>query len=290
MKTALIDIGSNTIRLVIYDEKKEIKNTAVYAGLISDVYEGEISQEGIFKIVSALRSMKKTANEYSCDEIYAFATASLRDISDKDGLCDFIYQATGIKIDIISEQKEAYYDYMGLRSIYDDENCVAFDLGGGSCQIIVCEKNSPREVKSFKIGSQRLCDCFVSEVLPNEDECGAIRRCVRRAVSDMVLLKGIGCSRVFAMGGAVFALTKLKRECLQSDGEYLTKDDLEKITHLSHEKIEAIVPKRLKTVIPAAYTMLEILEYTGAERIIATPVGVRDGILEEKLSEKAKNA
>ena len=88
MKTALIDIGSNTIRLVIYDGKKEIKNTAVYAGLISDVYEGEISQEGIFKIVSALRSMKKTANEYSCDEIYAFATASLRDISDKDGLCN----------------------------------------------------------------------------------------------------------------------------------------------------------------------------------------------------------
>lgn len=290
MKTALIDIGSNTIRLVIYENNKEIKNTAVYAGLISDVSDGKISPEGIFKIISALNSMKKTATEYECGDIYAFATASLRDISDKDGLCGCIYESTGIKIEIISAEKEAYYDFLGLKSVLNIDSGAAFDLGGGSCQIIVFEKNLPRESASFKIGSQRLYDEFVSGVIPSEEEIGAVRRYVRRCISDMALLKGIGCEKIYAMGGAVFALCALKEKYFPSGSSCLTKNDFKNIMTLSEDKIKAVVPKRLKTVIPAAATMLEILNYTAAEQICATGAGVRDGILAEKTDGMAKNA
>ena len=289
MKTALIDIGSNTIRLVVYDGAKEIENVADYAGLISDVSEGEISAEGIFKIVCALNRMKKIALEHECDNIYAFATASLRDISDKDGLISYIYENTGINMEIISAEREAQYDFLGIRSICTDENGVAFDLGGGSCQIIVYEKNFPRESASFKIGSRKLYDEFVGGVLPSDEEKIKISRFVRRSISDMPILKGFSDGKeIYAMGGAVFALCSLAKKYFSLNENVLDEKILCKICTLTESEITTVVPKRLNTVIPAALTMTELIKYSTASRIVATSVGVRDGILSDKFGQKTK--
>jgi len=118
MRIALIDIGSNTIRLVVYDGDKEIENTADHAGLVAEVSEGKITPAGISKLTTALVSMKKRAIELGSEKIYAFATASLRDIEDKEGLISFIEETSGIKIEIISGESEAMYDYVVNRD-YD---------------------------------------------------------------------------------------------------------------------------------------------------------------------------
>lgn len=282
MPIALIDIGSNTIRLVIYDNGQEVLNVANHANLIADVSGGQLSAEGLGKIVSVLNQMKKKASLYNCKELYAFATASLRDIADKEGLCTVIKELTGIEIEIISGDREAMYDYIGLKKKNAVTDGAAFDLGGGSCQLFVYETGKIREFKSLKIGSLKLHGQFVSGNIPDMEESGRIKRFVRKELSSLALLKNVGCSTIYAMGGAAFALGSLSSKYFGGNGTDLSFETLSKITELTEEQITGVCPKRLKTVIPASLTMLEIMAYSGVDNIQVTEAGVRDGILAEK--------
>jgi len=279
MRIALIDIGSNTIRLVVYDGDKEIENTADHAGLVAEVSEGKITPAGISKLTTALVSMKKRAIELGSEKIYAFATASLRDIEDKEGLISFIEETSGIKIEIISGEAEAMYDYYGIRSIYNEKNGVAFDLGGGSCQIILFRYGTVREFLSMPIGSLRLYSDIVSDILPDDEEINRIARVVRKNLSNMPLVKNEGFKKIYAMGGAAHALAAISQKCFGADGKTLGRELLLKICAMSAAEIQAVEPKRVKTIVPAALTIMEIMDYVQAEEILVTPAGVRDGVL-----------
>jgi len=276
MRVSLIDIGSNTIRLVIYEDGREILNVANHANLISAVRNGEMSVEGLSKLVSCLKEMKSKIKEYKCEDIYAFATASLRDISDKESLCNCVKELTGIEMNIISGEEEAIYDYLGLKKVHGEESGMAFDLGGGSCQIIVYENGEVKGHKSLKIGSLKLYGDFVSGLLPDEEEKKKIAAHVKEQLSCLEYAKNAGCEKIYAMGGAAYALMQLSEKYFA--GEKLSVNTLEKITELSESEILAVCPKRLKTVIPAAVTVIEILKFSESSYLYPTTAGVRDGI------------
>ena len=90
MKIGVIDIGSNTIRLAVYDSEtlEVIKDGVNYAGLIAYVDRNEISEEGKRVLCSGVEEMREVAEGEECEKIIAFATASLRDITDPQSLID----------------------------------------------------------------------------------------------------------------------------------------------------------------------------------------------------------
>lgn len=284
MVNALIDIGSNTIRLVVYDGYKEIENYADYAGLISYVSNGEISPVGIGKIIKALLGMKKRAEALGAESIYAFATASLRDITDKEGLVSFVKDATGIKIEIITGESEAYYDYLGLKKINGIDNGAAFDLGGGSCQVMVFRKGKVEGAVSLPLGGLKLHSEFVKGNIPSMAEREQISEYAKSNVDCFKPFINCGFSHLYAMGGSVFALDSLAKVYIGEDYR-LDSETLKQLCTLSEEQICSVVSKRLKSVIPAAIVMVELLAASGAEEILITPAGVRDGILFSRLSE-----
>lgn len=283
MINALIDIGSNTIRLVVYEGFKEIENYADYAGLIADVSNGEISPVGIGKITKALLGMKKRAEALGATNIYAFATASLRDIEDKESLVSFIKVATGIEIEMISGEAEAYYDYLGLKKVNNIYDGAAFDLGGGSCQIMVFKNDKVEGAVSLPLGGLKLHTGFVKGNIPSSDEREQLAEYVKSKVLSFKSLTNCGFSQLYAMGGSVFALSNLAKVYF-GDDSILNSETLTKLCNLTEEQIVRIVPKRLKSVVPAAIVMLELLEVSGAEEIVITTAGVRDGILFSKFS------
>ena len=284
MKNALIDVGSNTIRLVVYDGFKEIENYADHAGLIADVSDGEISPVGIAKIVRSLGEMKKKANALGADNIYAFATASLRDITDKEGLVCLVKAATGIEIEIISGDKEAYYDYLGLKMINNLTEGIAFDLGGGSCQLLAFAEENIRGFVSLPLGGLKLHRDFVKGNIPDSYEMSEISAFARNKISDFTPFENCGFEKLYAMGGSVFTLYNLAKEYFGSEAE-LTAETLKKICTLSEDRIYAVAPKRLRSVIPAALVMIELLEFSGAKEIVISVAGVRDGVLYSRFSD-----
>ncbi len=284
MKNALIDIGSNTIRLVVYDGYNETENYADYAGLIADVSEGEISPVGIGKIVKSLTDMKSRAIELGAENIYAFATASLRDINDKESLISLIKSATGIDLEIITGEEEAYYDYLGLKCVNNLTDGIAFDLGGGSCQLMVFRNDEVEGSVSFPLGGLKLHTDFVKDNLPTEFEMEKISEFAISKVKTFDAFKNCGFNKLYAMGGSVFGLNSLIKEYFGSDSK-LTAETLKKVCSLSEQQIFAVAPKRLKSLIPAALVMIILLEISGANEITITQAGVRDGILFSKFTD-----
>ncbi len=279
MINALIDIGSNTIRLVVYDGEKEIYNHADYAELIKEVSGGKITENGVLKLCKSLMSMKVKSKAYRAKSIYAFATASLRDIEDKNALIKQIKEVTGIDIEIISSEKEAYYDFLGIKSLKNASEGLAFDLGGGSCQLMSFSDGEVKETVSLPIGSLKLHSLFVNNVLPATEEAEKIADFTKNQLNCLKQFNGYEV--IYGMGGAVFALSALSAEYFE--GSAICMETLEKLTKLSVDEINAVAPKRIKTVIPAAITMMSILRLSGAKVITPVEASVRDGIIYEMM-------
>lgn len=280
MRIGIIDIGSNTVRLAVYDSDtlKVIENGVNYAGLIAYVDKGAISDEGFRVLCDAILEMKRICENCLCDKICAFATASLRDISDKDRLLQNIKNQTGILIEIVSGEREAELDYRGLLSNYDVKDGAVFDLGGGSAQVITFQNGKVITHISKKIGALKLYKEFVRGVFPTQAEEERIREYVK---GQLLELESKGYTCVFAMGGAASSLKKLSRAILGIECDEFSISDLKAFSEISENIINSVIPERLYTIKPALIVIDEICKSLQTEKIKVTTCGVRDGMIAE---------
>ena len=142
MKEAVIDIGSNSMRLTVYEvEEKNFKilfKEKFMAGLAGYVENGCISEEGIQRACNGLLEFKNTLKLLSLDEcVHVFATASLRNIVNTDDAVAQIKEKTGFDLDIISGEEEAVLGYMGVMQEIAVSEGVFVDIGGASTEITI---------------------------------------------------------------------------------------------------------------------------------------------------------
>lgn len=112
----MIDIGSNTIRMVVYrvtdGTLHPVLNKKYATGLVSYINgKGRMSKEGIHKAVEILRELKEVAGQIHLQEVFPFATASLRNITNTEEVRQAIQAGTGFSVRVLSGQEEATFDY-----------------------------------------------------------------------------------------------------------------------------------------------------------------------------------
>lgn len=187
-KHAVIDIGSNTIRTVIYaldrehNTARELISERDFTGIIAYVKYGQLCEAGRLRLVEVLRRMKEFCDIANCKNISCFSTASLRDADDIEEIRERVKNETGIDIRPLSAEEEALYDLEGLRYANVSPTGTGLDLGGGSCQIFRYNENGFAASKSMKIGCLTMSDAFVHGIFPTKHEAKKIRDKVRRAL------------------------------------------------------------------------------------------------------------
>lgn len=146
MKYAVIDVGSNTVRLCVYDvlcsEKRKFKtimNRKIMAGLAAYIVDGAFSDEGIAEAILAVKKCIKRASYLSPDRIDVFATAVLRNISNSAQAIAAIEQGAGCSISLLSNADEAHLGFVGASSRGTLDDGALIDIGGGSTEITVIE-------------------------------------------------------------------------------------------------------------------------------------------------------
>ena len=135
-KYAVIDIGSNTVRMVVYAVEENDTFHALFSkkytlGLAGYVQDGVMSQEGIHRLCGVLIECRMLLSQFEMERSFVFATASLRNIQNTREAADQIFLMTGFSVDVISGQAEAYLDYYGVMVEAPLENGLLFDIGGG---------------------------------------------------------------------------------------------------------------------------------------------------------------
>lgn len=296
MKEAVIDIGSNSMRLTVYEvEEKKFKilfKEKFMAGLAGYVENGCISEEGIQRACNGLLEFKNTLKLLSLDEcVHVFATASLRNIVNTDDAVAQIKEKTGFDLDIISGEEEAVLGYMGVMQEIAVSEGVFVDIGGASTEITVFKDHELFFSKSFRIGSLKLYKDCVKKILPGKGSLKRIEKAIDEALSGDVdsftKQKQLVCT-----GGTARAVLKLAKflELVSENERTLLIAHMDKIKEvlLADEKQAAdvilkVVPERIHTIIPGFLILYSIAVEFQVEKIMVCNYGVREGYLCQKV-------
>ena len=214
----IIDIGSNTMRLNIYeylDNQVYLmiskKITAGLAGYVNK--NGHLTKKGINVAISSLKEFQMILNHIDVEETYAFATASLRNINNSYEATKAIEEKSGFDIELITGEEEATLGYVGASMILTLDDGLLIDIGGGSTELVLYENGEIKTATSLPFGSLSLSNKYVAEFLPNEKEILRIRNHVLKqlkSVSNAITPENN--KLICGVGGTVRAARKLNNE------------------------------------------------------------------------------
>ena len=295
MKQAVIDIGSNSIRLTLYETQGENFNILfrekIMAGLAGYVENGALSAEGIECACAGLLTFQSILQTLEIDHISVFATASLRNISNTEQALSVIRAATGYSVEVISGENEALFGYAGAMQELHLTGGAFLDIGGASTEIVTFDEGAPVDFASFPIGSLSLYRRCVKKILPGEGSLKRLRQVISEtfdvsagALAPRPLLVGVG--------GTARAALKLAQHYYKSseDCRSITAEQLDGLcTFLcSGEKrasdlILRLEAERIHTLIPGVLILQHIFHLFQAQQLVISKYGVREGYLCQKI-------
>jgi exopolyphosphatase / guanosine-5'-triphosphate,3'-diphosphate pyrophosphatase len=295
---AVIDLGSNTFRLVVFDGGEDgwhqplvERSEPVRIGADLDDL-GCLSPLRAAHALEALRCFEvccRTAG-VSPERIDAVATSAIREARDGDTFVRRAREATGLPIRVLSAAEEAHYAYVAAVSSTSLEDGLVLDLGGGSLELVEVRGRRPRATASWPLGTVRVTEQFLAGDGPAAPAVmGALREHVRRELVAAPWVRA-GQERIVGVGGTVRTLAtaairaaELERESVQ--GFLLTRealaallDKLAALPPAERDRIPGIKRSRRELVLGGAVVLQTVLEATGAAGIEATRAGLREGI------------
>lgn len=299
MLQAIIDIGSNTLRLVVYkidgQRCEQVMKKKHLVGLAAFLKNGVMQQEGIERVCEVLSEYKKFLDGFGIKNVAAFTTAALRNAKNSREAVTEIVSRTGIDVRVITGEEEAEYDFIGsTHNLKDDEGLIV-DIGGASTEVVYFKERKIVLKTSLIIGSLSLQSNFVEGILPSKDEIKEMRAYARDVVESAEELTEIRHAHICGIGGT------FKGGCALYNRHYGEdkKSDL-----LDAQKLAALVDcyaleenldedtlidlfttcaDRLHTIIPGLIIADAVAERFDAKTIVYSDSGVREGYIYKEL-------
>lgn len=278
----VIDIGSNTVRGVVYRGLTANKESIAFkSGILEETKNGLLTETGVKNLTESIEKTLEYFLENQCTRTFAFATSAMRDVENFPELKNRIKNTTGVEIELISGALEAEYDYLALKSISGNPSGVGIDLGGGSAQIVSFNEGGVLEAESFPIGVKRIKHEFSRSTIPTPDELDKINQHIFRTLSAITARS----KTVWFMGGTAKAVSAASGSLFKKS--ILTPALLDELFAILSEDtalLKSIFPKRYDTIPVGIAVMKAIAVYLGAETLQVTDVGVRDGYIAAKFN------
>ena len=313
MKLAAIDIGSNSIHIVIVravkgqhidiiDREKEV--TRLGSGTL---IERRLSKEAIDRAVITLRRFKQMAVANKVDLIITTATAAVREAHNADKFIERVQKEVGLEVHLLPGVEEARLIALAVSEVTDFQNSRAliFDIGGGSTEFIISEGEEPLLLLSLKLGSVRLTEQFITTDPISDKErenlITTIRSDLARAVSQ---IKEVGFDFVVGTSGTILNIADsiIQQEAVETGNELdfqafnrtVTVKQIAKFNrHLSRlttkkrSLVPGLEPKRADIVVAGGILLETILTELSATEITTCDWALREGAVLNHLQKQA---
>ena len=164
MQGAIIDLGTNTFNLLIFDlvnGYKIIANQKIAVKLgEGGIQKKQIAPEAFNRAIAALKEFKNICSKHQVKTIKAIGTSAIRNANNKLEFLNTIHQIVGIDIEVINGDREAELIYKGVKlgTTLQQEKSLIMDIGGGSTEFIIANKTEIFWKQSFEIGAARLLE------------------------------------------------------------------------------------------------------------------------------------
>lgn len=306
MLYGVIDIGSSTVRMAVYDispaggAEMLLKKKHV-VGLAGYVEGGRMTQAGIDKAVEILQEFRAFLACFHIDHVCAFTTAALRNASNSREAVAEIERRTGLAIRVITGDEEATFDFIGATHGIAGESGLLVDIGGGSTELVSFAAGRIERKVSLPLGATALAARFSAEVLPSRAECAAMRAEAQEVLAGAASFARIQAPVLCGIGGTFKSGLALYRAVYgKSAGDDLTMEAarlpelVERFVRdraLPQEDVVLLmraVPDRLPTILPGLVVADVIAKRFGAQRITYSDSGVREGFIYSEIIGAAK--
>ncbi|KGR80524.1 Ppx/GppA family phosphatase [Ureibacillus manganicus] len=296
LKTAIIDIGSNTIRLVLYKYEKneglrEFGNVKTVARLRNYIEsDGKMSEEGIQLLTNTLNSFKQIIDDYEVTDIKAVATAAIRQAKNKNQIISRMKKETGIKIELLSEEEEAYFGFLAVAHSMETPSAVTIDIGGGSTEITLYIDKQLQKSFSFPFGTVSLKQNFISGDLINDSERKLLRDFIKEQFKSIPWIQNVNYP-IVAIGGSARNVVQIHqhridypisgvhhyeiaKDELDNLNNYLGKMSLEQLRQL-----DGLSSDRADIIGVAMDVFLVLMDIVGTKSFQVSKKGLREGVI-----------
>jgi len=289
-RTALIDIGSNSIGMVIYEKTSRFAFNLIYESkskvrLSQDIYKnnGNLQKLPMQRTFEALADYVQVINSLKVRKTLCIATSALRDAPNKKEFIKLVKDKLGLKIKVIDGKREAYLGAIACANLLpSQENALSIDIGGGSTEFAFINRKNVKETISLNLGTVRLKELF----------------CDNNKTDDAVAyiddkLKELECfeatNKLIGIGGTLRAISTaimkdinfplIKLHAFESEAKRYDKF-IDKILKADENELIklGIKENRLDVIKPGVLILQRVIKRLNIKNIITSAVGVKEGL------------
>ena len=298
---AIIDIGSNSVRLVAYEgltrAPTPIYNEKLLCGLGRNVVTtGRLPEDAVERALQALVRFRVLCDTIGVAETYVLATAAARDASNGTAFIEAAERACGSKIELISGAREAELSALGVISGFHNPDGIVGDMGRGSLELVDVRGTAIGEGITLPLGGLALQDLSGNSLKKAQR---IVRDALARAPDQLARLRG---RTFYAVGGTWRALAKLHMAARDyplhvMHGYTVSPQDgldflqlVERVDSKTLKDIEQISEARRPLLACGARVLEEMIRMGQPRDIAISALGVREGLLFDKLDGDGKGS
>jgi exopolyphosphatase / guanosine-5'-triphosphate,3'-diphosphate pyrophosphatase len=302
MRVAVIDLGSNTIRLLVGEADGAGGYVPVFAdqeitrlgeGLLS---EGHLQAEPMRRSLAVLRRFREEAASQGAVAMAAVGTSALREAKNRQAFLDLAWREAGFSVRVVSGEEEARLTLRGVLAALGkpSESLLMLDIGGGSTELLLACGREIRAVVSTNLGVVRLTEAHLKHDPPLAEELGAIRAEVSGRVASLrtrVLPGGAPGELLVGTAGTVTTLAavdlsldpydpaRVTGHCLSRGRVAELLDGLARLPLKERRRVRGLEPGRADVIVAGAIVCLGVMDGLGLPDLTVSDGGLREGIL-----------
>lgn len=293
-RIGIIDIGSNSVRLVIIDIKENrahhlIENLKRTVRLRSGVdHGGLLTEQGMNNAVETVSLFVKFCQARRVNKIISVATAAVRQAGNGAELVDRIFKETGIQTQVLSGEEEAYLGYIGLVNSVTEPSGLMADLGGGSIKLVGFVDRLNRHSVTLEFGALSLMEKFDLGDLPNAKNLRAFEAFLDESFSQIPWLKEY--SKLMGIGGTFRSLARVYRHHFQyvpdlTDGITIPPAGVEELYRMlsamsleERRQVPGLEQARADLIVTGLGIISRLLKAAQYPDLMVSASSIRDGV------------
>jgi exopolyphosphatase/guanosine-5'-triphosphate,3'-diphosphate pyrophosphatase len=306
MRLGVLDVGSNTVHLLVVDgrrgaeptpqlSRKSVLRLAEHVGK-----RGHLDLEGADALVGAALGARREAKELGCDEILAFATSAVRDAGNSAEVLARVREEAGVDLIVLSGAEEARLTFLAVRRWlgWSAGNLICLDIGGGSLELAAGTAEEPDVYLSVPLGAGRLTRDWLDGDPPSkakvaglrehaESELGAPARKLRAAgPPDRV----VGTSKTFRTlarlaGAAPSSAGPRVHRSLSRNGLRQVTAFISRITATALAELDGVSPARAHQTLAGAVVAAAAMDALDVSELELCPWALREGVILRRLDQ-----
>jgi exopolyphosphatase/guanosine-5'-triphosphate,3'-diphosphate pyrophosphatase len=301
-RSGIIDIGSNSIRLVIYEQigldAHHVIDESKHPARLSEKVntEGIIPLESLEPIVRILKDFRLLCRVHRVETIRAVATAAIRNAANSNQVRQFLEQQAGFPIEVLSGEEEARLGFVGMINTIDVQNGFVVDIGGGSTEVSLFVNRMLLHSISLPFGAVNMAKQYTqNDGSLSKENAAKLRTRVLHALDAEPWLRSQRNNGfpLIGLGGTIRSLCKIDQKqfkyALDTAHNYVIHAErveqlLEWLPALSadkRKKVDGLSNDRSDIIIPGLLILHTVFAYIGASHYVVSGAGLRDGLFFE---------